>query len=369
MTAYFHHLNYTLANEDTALEMTILPESVDHVAVVGGSGSRVLPLFAKNPKNVTCVDISPEQLLLVELRIETCRQLVHVEFLDFWGYPHPEKTQKNPSPSAIRQRRKILFNKLILSVAVQSYFQKLFTHLDWQRLLYLGRWEQTFQKIAKITRLVTRSQADKLFSFADLDQQIAYLKHEFPRWGWYLGLLLVGNGTYFNTLLYKGHFPQKNISQSYFRYYVKAFDHLLHQGLARENYFLQLVFLGEIKDGRGNPVECHYLTYQAVQAGIKRAKIVYQPGSILDQVQIAEIPIDFLSMSDVPSYFSGETEKNYLQQMRPNIKTGGLVVDRYYLHVPEDLNLEGFESVTETYRQQIEQEKTQMYRVVVLKRT
>ena len=47
---YFNQLNYTLGNEDTSLELAILPERVGHVFSVAGSGGRVVPLLAKFPR-------------------------------------------------------------------------------------------------------------------------------------------------------------------------------------------------------------------------------------------------------------------------------------------------------------------------------
>ena len=80
-------LNYTLANEDTATELAILPRGLKHVVAVAGSGGRVLPLFAQNPQHVSCVDLSLEQLMLTELRIAAAQVLQHSEFLSFFGYP------------------------------------------------------------------------------------------------------------------------------------------------------------------------------------------------------------------------------------------------------------------------------------------
>src|SRR6185312_13405629 len=103
--SYFNRLNYTLANEDTSLELGLLPEGVPHLMSVAGSGGRVLPLLAKFPKKVTCVDLSLEQLYLTELRFESLRALDHAEFLAFWGYP--------PSASEPHERRK-LFQRIQL---------------------------------------------------------------------------------------------------------------------------------------------------------------------------------------------------------------------------------------------------------------
>src|SRR5690348_8215276 len=89
---YFDSLNYTLGNEDTALEYDLLPPTVSHLYAVAGSGSRVLPLMAKKPKKVTCVDTSRNQLYLTELRIVSLKTLTYAEFLGFWGYPTNKST-------------------------------------------------------------------------------------------------------------------------------------------------------------------------------------------------------------------------------------------------------------------------------------
>ena len=119
--SYFNKLNYTLANEDTRMELDMLEPGVGHVLCVAGSGGRVLPLLAKGPKRMTCVDLSQPQLYLVELRIESCRALTHKEFLSFWGYP--------PSP-ADPDTRKTLFKKIKLSDGAHEFFVGLFSERE-----------------------------------------------------------------------------------------------------------------------------------------------------------------------------------------------------------------------------------------------
>jgi len=66
-------------------------------------------------------------------------------------------------------------------------------------------------------------------------------------------LAILGNAAVFNALLYKGHFPKKNIPGSILSFYDDAFTRLFSQGPARENFFLQMVFFGELKYAEGNP--------------------------------------------------------------------------------------------------------------------
>src|SRR3989338_1180287 len=103
---YFDSLNYTIGNEDTMLELEILPEEAQHVFAVAGSGSRIIPLLVKNPRFITCIDSSKEQLSITELRIATLRELNYDDFLTFWGY-HSKNITTN--------KRKSIFDNLVIS--------------------------------------------------------------------------------------------------------------------------------------------------------------------------------------------------------------------------------------------------------------
>ncbi|NRA45581.1 MAG: hypothetical protein HRU09_11555 [Oligoflexales bacterium] len=74
---------------------------------------------------------------------------------------------------------------------------------------------------------------------------------------------------------------------------------------------------------------------------------------------------DFVSFSDVPSYFSGSEEQNYLQRLKKGLKFGAHVVIRCYLRIPEGTDLTGYEDVTHQYQDLIDAEQTQVYRIFV----
>ena len=84
---YFSGLKYTLANEDTALELALVKKFSPQVIVtVTGSGSRAIPLVVSHCKKLFCLDINQAQLFLCELRLRSYLDLTHEEFLGFWGY-------------------------------------------------------------------------------------------------------------------------------------------------------------------------------------------------------------------------------------------------------------------------------------------
>jgi S-adenosylmethionine-diacylglycerol 3-amino-3-carboxypropyl transferase len=355
--AYFTRaLNYTLANEDTAMELAMLPKNVGHILSVAGSGGRVLPLLSRQPKQVTCVDISREQLYLTELRIESARALTHDEFLSFWGYP-----PKGAEP----EERRELYSKIRLSSDADRFIRGLFDSQSWQSVLYLGKWERTFSRLSRINQKMTGLSGRRLFECLTLGEQKEYLKSGFPKRAWSAVVFLLGNAGIFNALLYKGHFPKKNLDDSFYGFYSKTFDRLFQQAPARESYFLQLLFFGKVIFSEGCPVECQPKVFKQAKEALANAEIRYECGDLLEKIKAASKPIDFLSFSDVPSYFTGESERNFMQQVRPQLASGGLTVNRNYLHIPEQTDLSGFRSLTEKFQSVIDVEKVGVYVVDV----
>jgi S-adenosylmethionine-diacylglycerol 3-amino-3-carboxypropyl transferase len=345
-------LNYTLANEDTSMELAMLEENPGHILSVAGSGGRVLPLLAKKPKQVTCVDVSREQLYLTELRIESARALSYEEFLAFWGYP---------PRSAEPEERRELFSKIRLSKDAATFLNGLFEAQEWKSILYLGKWERTFATLSKVNQRITGLSGRRLFECLTLSEQLEYLKTRFPKKAWSTVVFLLGNAGIFNALLYKGHFPKKNLEESFYSFYAKTFERLFNQAPARESYFLQLLFFGKVIFAEGCPIEADAAVFKKVKDGLSQAEIRYQNGDLLEQAKGVDTPINFFSFSDVPSYFTGETERNFMQQISPKLAPGALVVIRNYLHIPEKLDLRGFEDTTHYFKRAIEAEKVGVY--------
>jgi S-adenosylmethionine-diacylglycerol 3-amino-3-carboxypropyl transferase len=144
--SYFDSLNYTIGNEDTTLELEILPEEARHIFAIAGSGSRIIPLLVKNPRLITCIDSSKEQLSITELRIATLRELNYDDFLTFWGYPS-EKVAMN--------KRKSIFDSLVISSQAREIMNLFFEKNNWESLLYAGKWEKTFKKLSRFHQLST----------------------------------------------------------------------------------------------------------------------------------------------------------------------------------------------------------------------
>ncbi len=353
---YFKGLNYTLGNEDTTLEYKLVREyHSKSVFAVCGSGGRSLPLAGPGVEYLALSDLSHEQLLLAKLRLSTYKELSYEEFLTFWGY-FPSDDDN------FRDSRKKIFEKLNLDQDVRGYFQQIFEENQFVSVLYTGKWERTFQVLAKITRTLLGKDFDRILRFDDLNAQKNYYLNEFPINRWKAILFLVGNKTMFNALLYKGHFIEKNIPEGHFEFYLKAFERLFTQSLAQNSFFVQLCFYGKIQTLPGVPIEARIEAHKAIKD--YQGAVHYLNEDLVQHLQKGDKKYDFLSLSDVPSYFKDDLEKNFMQMIRPGLNPGAIVVNRYYLRIP-DCDLSGFTEITDKHRNLVEQELVQMYTIKI----
>ncbi|MDO9183594.1 MAG: DUF3419 family protein, partial [Bacteriovorax sp.] len=179
---------------------------------------------------------------------------------------------------------------------------------------------------------------------------------------WKIVLLILGNKALFNALLYKGDFIEKNVSESHYDYYFNAFNRLFTRDLAQKSFFLHLCFYGKINSLMGVPREASEKIHQKIANS--KTVVNYISEDLISHLKSGINTYDFLSLSDVPSYFKGDLEINFMQMIRPSLAPGAIVVNRYYLR-KSNCNLEGFQDVTETHRLIIDLEKVQMYDICI----
>ncbi len=362
---YFKSLNYSLANEDTWPEVRLMRKwKPKKILSVAGSGGRSLPLLTAHPDSLHVVDLSEQQLWLGSLREETIRKCTHEDFLLFWGYPPYEAIIYN-------RRRREIFESLELSPEARNYFEQLFQSLSWNTILYEGKWEKTFHKFSYVTRIIMGPGLLKeSLSSLTTEEQERFFKEKFPKGRWDIVFKILGNATVFNALLYKGHFVKKNVPETHFEYYKGAFSRIFGQTLLRANFFAQLCFFGKIITREAIPVEGDSEVFAEMKKWLLSKRTCSYQGNILELIpaekELSEI--DFLSFSDVPSYFEGETEKNYLQMVRPKMALGGVVIIRNYLRLPENPDLSGYEDISSEIESAFRDEKVQMYMVKAYRR-
>ena len=356
--SYFSGLNYTLGNEDTSVEIDLIKElKPKNIFSICGSGGRSLPLIHIDAEILTLADLSREQLMLAELRYACYKTFTYEEFLLFFGYfPFYDDNDKS--------KRKELFNRLVLNLETKTFFTNIFNEINFKSLLYLGKWERTFDVFAKALRLLLGSDFDKILKFDNLQDQIEYYKTDFPMKRWKALIHILGNKTMFNALLYKGDFITKNSPLSHFDYYFQAFERLFTRDLAQKSFFLQLCFYGKIKSLSGVPIEASLESFKRIKES--QGKVDYLKEDFVTFLSKTSNKYDFLSLSDVPSYFHGDLEQSFMQKIKPGLLHGAIIVTRYYLR-KSHCDLAGFVDITNSYAKVIELEKVQMYDIRIYK--
>jgi S-adenosylmethionine-diacylglycerol 3-amino-3-carboxypropyl transferase len=364
--AYFNSLNYSIANEDAAYELGICRHIKPRkILAICGSGARFLPLAATEPEKITALDLATQQLALADLRRSVMQHYPLQEYLRFLGYP-PYSTHE------FKAERAALFSELDIKPETRRYFTELFRQIDWEGLLYQGRWEKTFIGIPKKVRKLVGTAYDNIFQFKEQAEQDRFFAEKLKDRLWCSVpasvLMLMGNATFFNTVLYRGSFVRKNMPISYFDFYSSAFKRLFANGLARENFFLQICFLGRLQYPEGNPLEVHPDVYEQAQKSLQAGtEIELLERDVLGFAARTQEKYDFVSLSNVPSYFSGAPESNYLQSLARCLNRDALVVVRCYLRIPQGTDTSGFVDVSHEYQDLAAKEKMQMYRILVYK--
>jgi S-adenosylmethionine-diacylglycerol 3-amino-3-carboxypropyl transferase len=357
---YFRDLNYTLTNEDSLLERSVLPDSCAHAWVVCGSGGRVIPLLKRGLRRLTVVDLSFPQLALCELRLALVRTLEHSDFLRFFAYPGV--------PGLSAKERESVFMDLELRPESRRYLEDRLRRSGFSSPLLEGRWERTFIGFSKLARVIMGSaRIERLFACTGPSEQAELVRNEWSGLRWKTLIALAGNARTFNSLLYSGDFPTNNTGSGYVGYYHRAFDRLFAQGPARDNFFLQLTLLGELRFAGGLPPETDREIYLEAREALNGIELDWVEGDLVKGLERAR-GVEFVSFSNVASYFKPPVEQEFLQKIAPGLVPGARVVLRHYLHRPEGLGRGGFQDITPDFRGPIERERMQMYEVEVLER-
>ncbi|MBX3040953.1 MAG: DUF3419 family protein, partial [Bdellovibrionaceae bacterium] len=244
---YFSDLNYTLANEDTKIEYDLLPKNVDHVFCIAGSGARVLPLLAREPKRIDVIDMSVSQLYLTELRHKAAQVLTYEEWLFFLGY----RGGLQNSEALEGDDRKKLFQRFELSADCRQYWQEREDGWAARGFVFLGKWEGHFQMLGRLFRDYLRCDFDPIFKAQSLPEQIELWEKHWPTLRFNSFMRIAASETVFNRFLYKGHFAgsdgHRTEDRPPYLFLREEFERLFKTMLVRKSFFMQVLFLGGIR--------------------------------------------------------------------------------------------------------------------------
>ncbi len=335
---YFSDLNYTLANEDTQVELELLMENAERVFSIAGSGARCLPLLGKNPKVLDIIDMSVSQLYLCELRLAAMKTFTYEEFLFFMGYRGGLQ-----AGIASGDNRDLLFQRLSLSPSAKAYWVDRREGWRHRGFILLGRWEGHFQKVGKIFRDVLQCDFGKVFEAQSLDEQVELYEKYWPRLRWNSFMRIAASEYVFNKYLYKGHFSggsdHTTEKRAPSQFFIEEFDRIFRTQLVRKNYFMQILFLGKITYEEGLPLEAHLSSFEAVKAST--SEIRYLNGNLLQE--LPQQAYDFISLSDTISYLDAQDANQILQRLHRQTKAGSRIVIRSFMRAPTKMDLSGWQ--------------------------
>lgn len=338
---YFSDLNYTLSNEDTRIELELMPQNADKIFAICGSGARVLPLMTKNPKHIDVVDMAEPQLKFCELRLQAMRDLAYDQYLYFMGYRGAPQTGDENTVT-----REELFQKIQLRPEIQKYWLERKAQWSLHGFIYTGKWEGHFQKLGKIFREYLKCDFTKIFEAQTLEEQRELYQKHWPHVRWKSFIRVAASEYVFNKFLYKGHFSgadeKRTDQRPPYQMIMEEFERLFQTQLARRNYFMQVLFLGRIRYEEGLPIEAHEAVFQKIKKST--TTLSYTLGDLTKVLR--ENTYDFVSLSDTISYLTDEDANQILQRM-PNVKSGSRVVIRAFLRAPKALDAKGWKILTE----------------------
>ncbi len=348
---YFSTLNYTLGDEDNRLETTLIALGANHVLTIAGSGARIVPFLSRRPNVMHCYDIVPEQIYLNEMRLAALRTLEVDEYASFFGYP--------PKFMTAETRRKI-FNSLNLSDDARRFLQACFENNQYGTLICEGKFEKMLITLQRVNKRITSKLGAGIFECTNLNEQHEYMSRHFPHELWKIVLFLLGNSTVLNSILYKGDFPKKNIPGSTYSIYKRIFRQLFERVIARESFFLQLVFLGKLVYAEGNLEECDPVIYNQAKRELDHTEIRFYCENVMTARH--HNLYNFIYLSDVPSFLPEQSAAKFLQQFRPFLAPEALLGVRGHLRIirPEE---NGYSNVSKRYGTMIENEHTQLWTI------
>ena len=169
-----------------------------------------------------------------------------------------------------------------------------------------------------------------------------------------------------NILLYKGTFVKKNIKQTHSKYYIDRFEQIFKKFLLKENFFVQLILLGKIISPTATICENTPHIFTKAKEWLEKQKPVYLciPITQITKQNLVK-DVDFVSYSNVPSYYQENLEINHMQELKHILSDGALVVLRYYLREPSVTNFKSYQDVTIKFQSLIDQERVNMYTIKV----
>lgn len=305
MVNYRQRLNYSYGNEDGSIErraLRIQPD--DRVICITASGDRPLNLLLDHPYLLVSIDTNHVQNALFELKRAAAKYFDFDTYLSFL-------TQDGSSP-AIKDAQ---LNELKAHMS-PSAFEYWDTHRLslYKGILFQGNVEKTCKVLAKMFQFMRKGVIDQLLKFDNLEEQRAFVDAKWDCFWWrkcfqagcspkILKWVASDPGVY----AYVG----KKISPG-----VEIYNKMrasLHQGLAKNNAFIHMLFKGTVPQELFLP----YLTKSGVQQILNApSQVQIKTDNVIDYLERSpKESFSVFSLSDIASYMPQQSFERLLNAM------------------------------------------------------
>jgi S-adenosylmethionine-diacylglycerol 3-amino-3-carboxypropyl transferase len=316
---FFRTINYSSVNEDWRTEIAALKlHGEGRVLCVTGSGDRPLDLLAAEPARVVAIDLNPAQNCLLRLKAAALKELPFDEYATFLGL--------NGADPGWRLR---VFDRLTPSLPTQALaFWNAHTHYIERGVLYQGRFERHFRRMAMLARRLRPRVIEQLFAFDDLEAQREFIEERWDTLYWRLAYRLIlsplTSKVLYGDPAYYAHVVVP-VGDTLFERMKRA----LLMSLARDNFMVSLTLRGILSPTDLPP----YLTPEGCVLIRERLHLLeIADADVIEYLECAP-PGTFthFSLSDVSSYMAERDFHRLLVAVAGCAAPGARAVIRQFL--------------------------------------
>jgi S-adenosylmethionine-diacylglycerol 3-amino-3-carboxypropyl transferase len=319
-------LNYASVNEDWRTEAAGLRiGSSDIVLCVTGSGARPLDLLAVDPAGVVAIDMNATQNQLLQLKVGAMRELPYEEYVAFLGLRSAAPAWRWETWRGVSAS---------LPASVRAFWNER-PRMIRSGIIYQGRWERFYQRVAVLARTLRPRAIPALFEFQTLEEQRAFIRGEWDTRSWRAAYRVVCSPLT-SRLFFGDPGFYLHVSVPVGRVVYERMRASLERFLARENFMISLCLTGRLPEGDLPP----HLTqqgYATIRERLDRLEIVTV--DVLEFLRARrETPFTRFSLSDLPSFLGARQFESLLDGITWSAAPGARVVIRQFLtrySVPE----------------------------------
>jgi S-adenosylmethionine-diacylglycerol 3-amino-3-carboxypropyl transferase len=308
---FFNSLNFTSANEDGNSELLALCATPpQRMVCLTGSGARVLDMLVGDPKEIIALDMNPAQNHLLRLKIAAYKALDNADLLAFLGITNCSD-------------RMVLYHKVSEYLSAESavFWASKLAEIE-AGIWYAGLWERVLKTGAFATRLLRRSNIDRLFATQTLETQASIWRDKFDDFWWRSAIRLLGRRWFWTYIIGEPGGDFLPTPQEVEKRLAGAFSRAANSQFFRNSDFVSLILRGRHVPDEALPLHVSGANIDIVRQRLERICII--DGGLTDMSRLNIKDVDSFSLSDFGSYC---TQENYdacwssiLAVARPNAR-------------------------------------------------